>query len=123
MAAIIGTSIEPFVSMRRGFPFAIVIALLAACRGEPVPRDYRNNPPAMTHPVDKKEDAPSQHGMGASTPETATTATGQMLPTDSPGTATTGTATTTTGTVQTTTTTTTTRNPEGGAPENTRTNT
>lgn len=38
---------------------AIALLLAAACRGEPVPRDYQNNPPAMTNPVDKAEQAPA----------------------------------------------------------------
>lgn len=37
--------------------------MLVACRGEKVPRDYQNNPPAMTHPVTSSSDAPSQRGM------------------------------------------------------------
>ncbi|MFP5245350.1 MAG: hypothetical protein ACLGH0_01555 [Thermoanaerobaculia bacterium] len=53
---------------------SIVVAmlLLAACRGEPVPRDYQNAPPDMTHPPDSKKDAPSTSGMGQATPEPTT---------------------------------------------------
>jgi len=47
-------------------------AALSACRGEPVPRDYSNNPPAMTHPVDKKAQTPATNGMPGSTPEPKT---------------------------------------------------
>lgn len=36
----------------------VLLVLLAACRGEPVPRDYQNNPPSLTNPVDVPEDAP-----------------------------------------------------------------
>jgi hypothetical protein len=37
---------------------AVLVLILGACRGEPIPRDYQNNPPAMTDPVDSKEEAP-----------------------------------------------------------------
>jgi hypothetical protein len=47
----------------------LIIAALAACRGEPVPRDYQNAPPAMTHPPQKKSETPAQHGMGQAPPE------------------------------------------------------
>jgi hypothetical protein len=47
-------------------------ALLGSCRGEPVPRDYSNNPPAMTHPADKKAQTPTENGMPGATPEPAT---------------------------------------------------
>lgn len=43
--------------------------LLAACRNEPIPRDYQNNPPAMTHPVTKSSDTPTAHGMPGPAPE------------------------------------------------------
>ena len=46
-----------------------IITLLAACRGEPVPRDYQNAPPAMTHPPQSKTDTPTAHGMGKAPPE------------------------------------------------------
>jgi len=45
------------------------VALLVACRGQRVPRDYQNNPPAMTHPVTSSSDAPSQRGMPGAAPE------------------------------------------------------
>ena len=54
--------------MRRAAVFAAVLAL-AACRGERVPRDYQNNPPAMTHPVTKSSDTPTAHGMPGAAPE------------------------------------------------------
>ena len=38
----------------------LVLVALAGCRGEPVPRDYQNNPPAMTAPVDDRSEAPSE---------------------------------------------------------------
>ena len=41
-----------------------VLALaLIACRGEKVPRDYQNEPPAMTHPVNSSTQTPTAHGM------------------------------------------------------------
>jgi hypothetical protein len=46
--------LEPYVY---AFCFTGVL-LLMACRGEKIPRDYQNAPPAMTHPVDKASEAP-----------------------------------------------------------------
>ena len=43
--------------------------LAAACRGEPVPRDYQNNPPAQTHPPHTSSQTPTAHGMPGPTPE------------------------------------------------------
>lgn len=97
--------------MHSALAIAIVVAFVG-CRGEPVPRDYRNHPPAMTHPVDSKDQAPSQHGMGAATPETGTGGEGQTLQPVVPGTTTPATTTATTTTPPA-------RNPEAGAPENT----
>jgi hypothetical protein len=51
-------------------------ALLAACRGEPVPRDYRNEPPAMTHPVTTSSGTPTAHGMPGPAPEPSSGAEG-----------------------------------------------
>lgn len=51
---------------------AAIAALLAACRGEPVPRDYQNAPPAMTHPAHKPADTPSANGMGQAPPQPTT---------------------------------------------------
>lgn len=45
------------------------LVLLAACRGEPTPRDYQNAPPDMAHPPATKTDTPSAHGMGEATPQ------------------------------------------------------
>ena len=45
------------------------VVLLAACRGERVPRDYQNNPPAMTHPVTSSQGTPTAHGMPGPSPE------------------------------------------------------
>jgi hypothetical protein len=53
---------------------AVVLALLslAACRGEPVPRDYQNHPPTMTDPPTTKSETPSGHGIQQATPEPTT---------------------------------------------------
>lgn len=49
--------------------FTLALIALMGCRGEPVPRDYTNNPPAMTHPVDNQKQSPSAHGMPGASPE------------------------------------------------------
>lgn len=49
-----------------------IIAALAACRGEPVPRDYQNAPPAATHPPQTQSETPSAHGMGQAPPQPST---------------------------------------------------
>lgn len=91
----------------------LLAVVLAACRGERPPRDYQNNPPAMTHPVDSSAQSPANQGMPGPKPEpsygpegkttqpvTATTTT--TLPDQAPSrtdtalTATTGTASATT---------------------------
>jgi len=60
----------------------IVAALLAlaACRGEPVPRDYQNAPPDMTHPPDTKTDTPSSGATGQAPPEHSTGGEGTAAP-------------------------------------------
>jgi len=58
-----------------------IISLLASCRGEPVPRDYQNAPPAMTHPAQKKSETPAQHGMGQAPPEPNSGVSGTAAPT------------------------------------------
>jgi len=57
-----------------------IIAVLAGCRGEPVPRDYQNAPPAMTHPPDNKNQTPAQHGGGQATPEPTSGVEGTVAP-------------------------------------------
>jgi hypothetical protein len=64
--------------VRRITLITLVIAL-ASCRGEPVPRDYQNAPPAMTHPPQKKAQTPSQNGMPAAPPEPSSGAEGQNI--------------------------------------------
>ncbi len=55
------------------------VVLFAACRGEKIPRDYQNNPPAMTHPVTSSSDAPSERGMQGAAPEPSTGAEGKNV--------------------------------------------
>jgi len=47
----------------------IVAILMAACKREVPPRDYQNNPPAMTHPVTSSAKSPSGAGMQGAAPE------------------------------------------------------
>lgn len=64
--------------MRYAFITAVLIAL-AACRGEPVPRDYQNAPPAMTHPPLKPAQTPTAHGMKGPSPEPNTGVEGKNI--------------------------------------------
>jgi PBP1b-binding outer membrane lipoprotein LpoB len=50
--------LNPSVFIMRALIVAAIL-LLTACRGEPVPRDYQNAPPDMTHAAQSKTDAPS----------------------------------------------------------------
>jgi hypothetical protein len=52
----------------------IVVALLAlaACRGEPVPRDYQNAPPDVGNAAQTKSDTPSQGATGNAPPQPST---------------------------------------------------
>jgi hypothetical protein len=51
-------------------PASLFIALfLAACQREAPPRDYQNNPPAMTHPVTSSSQSPAARGMKGPAPE------------------------------------------------------
>ena len=45
------------------------LLLLVDCRGERPPRDYQNNPPAMTHPPTTSSQTPSAQGMPGAAPE------------------------------------------------------
>jgi hypothetical protein len=47
----------------------IALIFLAACRREAPPRDYQNNPPAMTHPVTSSAQSPTVQGMKGASPE------------------------------------------------------
>ncbi len=61
----------------------IVVILLAvvlgACRGERVPRDYQNEPPAMTHPPQTQSQTPAAHGMPGPSPEPSKGAEGKNI--------------------------------------------
>ena len=54
--------------------------MLGACRGEPVPRDYQNAPPDMTHPPDTQSAAPSAGATGQAPPLPSTGAEGTAAP-------------------------------------------
>ena len=56
-----------------------VTLLLAACRGERVPRDYQNTPPAVTHPVTSSQQTPTAHGLPGPSPEPSTGVEGKSL--------------------------------------------
>jgi hypothetical protein len=56
---------------------AFLILLLAGCRGERVPRDYQNHPPAMTHPPTTSSQTPTANGMRGASPEPSKGAEGQ----------------------------------------------
>ena len=47
----------------------IALVAVVACRREVPPRDYQNNPPAMTHPVTSSAQSPSAQGMKSAAPE------------------------------------------------------
>jgi hypothetical protein len=65
-----------------------VLLALTACRGEPVPRDYQNAPPAMTNPPQTQSQTPSAGATGQASPEPSTGVEGtagpyeQLSPTD-----------------------------------------
>jgi hypothetical protein len=65
--------------MRKALAVAAALPFLAACRGEPVPRDYQNAPPAMTHPPTTSSQTPSAHGMPGPAPEPSSGAEGQNV--------------------------------------------
>ncbi|MEA2344490.1 MAG: hypothetical protein QOF63_2659 [Thermoanaerobaculia bacterium] len=48
---------------------ASVLLLLGACRGEKVPRDFQNAPPAMRHPPTSSAQTPTANGMRGAAPE------------------------------------------------------
>jgi hypothetical protein len=64
-----GTSLEPYFGMRTMIAAATAFLLLGACRGEKVPRDYQNAPPAMMHPANSSAQTPAAHGMPGAAPE------------------------------------------------------
>lgn len=58
---------------------AITLFLLAGCRGEKVPRDYQNMPPAVSHPVDNTGETPAS-GTNIGAPEPSSGAEGTTAP-------------------------------------------
>jgi PBP1b-binding outer membrane lipoprotein LpoB len=58
-----------YVMLRRMRALLIIAILMAACKREMPPRDYQNNPPAMTHPVTSSAKSPSGQGMQGAAPE------------------------------------------------------
>lgn len=69
-----------FLVMRIPIVVVALTLLLGACRGEPVPRDYQNAPPDMTHPPDTKSDAPSTGATGQAPPEPSSGVEGTSAP-------------------------------------------
>ncbi len=63
--------LNPSGSVKRLAILAAVLAL-AACRGEKVPRDYQNEPPAMTHPATSSTQTPTAEGMNKIPPQPTT---------------------------------------------------
>jgi len=57
--------------------FAAFFVLAAACRGETPPRDYQNNPPAMTHPPQTQSQTPTAQGLPPAAPEPSTAVEGK----------------------------------------------
>jgi hypothetical protein len=55
--------------MRTTIIAASILLLLGACRGERVPRDYQNAPPAMRHPPTSSAQTPTAAGMRGPAPE------------------------------------------------------
>src|ERR1700751_6209875 len=49
--------------------YLALILLALACRREMPPRDYQNNPPAMTHPPTTSAQSPAEYGMKGAAPE------------------------------------------------------
>ena len=64
------------IPMRISLP---LILLAVACRREMPPRDYQNNPPAMTHPVTSSAQSPTQNGLPNAAPEPSKGAEGKNV--------------------------------------------
>ena len=58
---------------------AVLALSLAFCRGEKVPRDYQNEPPAMSHPATTSSATPTAHGMPNASPEPSKGAEGKNV--------------------------------------------
>ena len=56
----------------RFFLLLVLAIALAACRGEPVPRDYQNHPSTMTNPPATKGETPGGHNLGNTPPQPST---------------------------------------------------
>jgi len=56
-----------------------LVVLAMACRRETPPRDYQNNPPAMTHPVTSSSQSPAGQGMKVAAPEPSKGAEGKNI--------------------------------------------
>ena len=56
------------ITVKRALVMTLVLAA-AACRGEKVPRDYQNAPPAMRHPPTSSAQTPTANGMRGPGPE------------------------------------------------------
>ena len=50
----------------------VAVLVLAACRGEPVPRDYQNHPPEASHPPQAESAVPSEPAAGNAPPQPST---------------------------------------------------
>ena len=55
--------------LRRMRVLLIIAIVFAACKREIPPRDYQNNPPAMTHPATSSAKSPTGQGMQGAAPE------------------------------------------------------
>jgi hypothetical protein len=65
--------------MRITLSLAAALVLLVACRGEKVPRDYQNAPPAMMHPATSSTQTPAANGMPGPAPEPSKGAEGSNI--------------------------------------------
>jgi hypothetical protein len=79
MTATMARALNPVVLIMRSL-IVLTILSLAACRGEPVPRDYQNAPPAMTHPPHTTSEVPATSGMGQAPPQPSTGVEGTSAP-------------------------------------------
>ena len=65
--------------LRSALAASAALLLLVACRGERPPRDYQNNPPAMTHPATTSSQTPTANGMPGAAPEPSKGAEGRNV--------------------------------------------
>ena len=65
--------------LRSALAASAALLLLVACRGERPPRDYQNNPPAMTHPPTTSSQTPAANGMPGPAPEPSTAVEGKNI--------------------------------------------